>query len=168
MIAWLCLALLAAPKGEIASYEGLVRVTRGVKPVVSVKHEAGAVRLSGDLAGELQKLQSFTVSVAGRMDGDVLEVREYSILDIGGGNRPMVGKLVEASEGAFALRDGEGSAIPLSLSSASTRRLKDKAGAKLWVYGKMLASGEVRVRRFGILRSPQEQEQTQKEASVKD
>ncbi|MEM6733109.1 MAG: hypothetical protein AAF658_16245, partial [Myxococcota bacterium] len=62
--------------------------------------------------------------------------------------------LLKTEEGRFALRDGDGDAIPLSLRSGSKRRLSRMNGAKVWVFGKQSVSGEYQVRRYGVLKEP--------------
>lgn len=159
MIALVALAaLLAADAGsDVESLSGKLRVSGpAVKPTVSIRTAEGDHRLAGELTGELQRLATFRVTVAGRSDGTVFRVMEYAIDDIGGGARPVVGTLMKAEEGSFALRDGDGDAIPLNLRPMSKRRLSRKAGAKVWVYGKQLVSGEYEVKRFGILREPRD------------
>ncbi|MEL6544895.1 MAG: hypothetical protein AAFQ82_09725, partial [Myxococcota bacterium] len=111
-------------------------------------------RLAGELTDEIKRLATFQVSVTGRSDGSVFQVLDYAIDDIGGGAKPVVGMLLKTTEGNFALRDGDGDAIALSLRPMSKRRLSRKNGAKVWVFGKQLVSGEYKVQRYGVLREP--------------
>jgi len=150
-------ALAAAPQTE--SLIGKVRLTRGVlAPVVSLvvegaKKTEGPVRLAGSLLPELMRLQSAKLEVLGHREEKQFAVKSYRILDVGGGIKPVVGFLVQTAAG-MALRDGDGPPIELSLRAAAKRRLQNKAGAKLWVSGKQLASGAIKVLRYGLLVEP--------------
>jgi hypothetical protein len=149
----LVLAVLAAADGTTLA--GDVRLTRAVgAPLVSVVTQSGAVELRGDLAAEVGRLQSAKVEVVGTLDveGKRLTVSLYRILDVGG-TRPLVGTLIEVADG-LALKDGEGTPIPLSLQPRTLERLREAVGAKLWVAGKKLLSGQLQVQRYGILRDP--------------
>ncbi|OGQ90490.1 MAG: hypothetical protein A2289_25555 [Deltaproteobacteria bacterium RIFOXYA12_FULL_58_15] len=155
MTAWLlCAALLA--QGEPASVVGMVRLTKAVgAPLVSVVGEDDSAVLEGDLTAEIARLQSARVEVAGLRDGEKIVVKSYQIVDIKGA-KPRVGRLVKTA-GGFALREtvGEDSSdIPLSLDPRSKQKLHDKDGAKVWVHGKLLLSGELKVLRYGVLRDP--------------
>ncbi len=164
MIALLLAASVLAADGDVESLSGKVRVTgTGHRPTVSLKGDTVETRLAGELTAELQRLATFRVTVTGRPDGSVFRVMEYAIDDIGGGAKPVVGTLVKAEEGNYALRDGDGDAIPLSLRPMSKRRLSRKAGAKVWVFGKQLVSGEYAVKRYGVLREAKRLESTDSE-----
>ncbi len=151
----LALTIGAAPGEETVA--GTVRVTKGGglgdPRAVSLATPEGALRLHGALVVEVERLQSISVEVIGHRRDDGFEVKAYQILDVGGGARPLVGTLVELPSG-FGLRDGTGTDIPLSLPPRSRERLSDKAGAKLWVHGNRLLSGELKVLKYGILRDP--------------
>jgi hypothetical protein len=150
----LCAALVAVESDAAEAVTGKVRLTRAVGgPLVYVVAEGSSVRVEGDLKGEVARLQSAKIEILGRREGDLMHVSAYRILDVGGGIKPIVGLLVETASG-LGLRDGEGDAILLSLNPRGRRRLQGKAGAKLWVSGKMLPSGELKVLRYGILRDP--------------
>ncbi len=145
-------ALLAADPTTVA---GEVRLTKAVgAPLVSVVSASGAVELKGELAAEIGRLQSAKVEVIGTLDADGkrLNVSLYRILEVGGA-RPLVGFLVEIADG-LALKDGEGTPIPLSLQPKTFERLREVVGAKVWVAGKKLVSGELQVQRYGVLRDP--------------
>jgi hypothetical protein len=146
-------AAVVAQSGEGAS--GRVKVTRG--PVgqpawVSLATDSGTLRLTGHLTTELAKLASARIEVIGIRDRDDFVVKAYTILEVSG-VKPIVGYLLRTTHG-FALKDGDRAALPLSLPPRSRQRLSDKAGAKLWVYGKTLVSGELKVSKYGILRLP--------------
>ncbi|MCK5687915.1 hypothetical protein KAI87_01535, partial [Myxococcota bacterium] len=71
-----------------------------------------------------------------------------------GGRKPIVGWVVPAGDSMLALRDGDGEPILLNLSPRAIRHLKSRLGAKIWVAGKSLVSGQYKVQRYGILRDP--------------
>ncbi len=147
----LCVALVA--QGDVVT--GKVKTTRGAagKTVrVAVVTGDGPVRVSGDLSAELARLASARVEVRGVRDGDEIAVKSYTIVEVGG-VKPIVGTLVRTA-GGFALKDGDADDIPLSLNPRSRERLHDLGGAKLWVHGKTLISGELKVLKYGILRAP--------------
>jgi hypothetical protein len=149
----LCLALVT--QGDAPALTGKVKITRGAigkTARVSLVTDDGAVKVQGDLATELAKLASATVELRGVREEDAIAVKSYTILEVSG-VKPMVGYLVQTSSG-FALKDGDAEDIPLSLPPRSRKRLHDQAGAKLWVYGKTLLSGELKVLKYGILRPP--------------
>ncbi|MBI5509159.1 MAG: hypothetical protein HY903_10435 [Deltaproteobacteria bacterium] len=147
--------LFCAAAGDSATYQGEVRLTRAVgAPLVSVVWAQGSIELQGELALEVARLQSSKVEVVGVLDpdGKRLRLQTYSIIDVGG-SKPLVGFLVEAEAG-LALKDGSGSPIPLSLQPRTQQRLRTMVGAKLWVAGDKLVSGELKVQRYGVLRDP--------------
>jgi hypothetical protein len=150
----LCAAVLSVEGDPGEAITGKVRLTRAVGgPLVYIVAADVRVRVEGDLKGEVARLQSARVEVLGRREGDLMHVSAYRIVDVGGGVKPTVGLLVETASG-LALSDGEGAVIPLSLNPRGRRRLQGKAGAKLWVSGRMLPTGELKVQRYGILRDP--------------
>lgn len=165
MTAWLmCLALLAEVVPP-ASLLGEVRHVGAAQDTTLVLHverkdsgkdsgkdeRAENVRLTGELASEVDHLGGFKVEVVGHRDAESFVVESYRIVDIGDGARPLVGNLVEIA-GGLALSDGEAAPIPLSLAASSKVRLAPQVGAKIWVHGKKLLSGELQVARYGILR----------------
>lgn len=153
--ALLLAALLGAADTDIVEMTGKIRVTgQGEQPTVSLQTESDEVILAGTLTAELQSAVTFKVVVVGRMEGDAFQLKDYAIADIGGGAKPLIGTLVKSDEGAFALRDGDGDAMPLSLRASSKRRLSKMDGAKVWVHGKQLVSGAYAVKRYGVLRRP--------------
>ena len=148
----LCVALVA--QGDVPAFTGKVKITRGAigkTALVSLIADHGSVRVEGDLTPELAKLASATVEVRGMREGDTIAVKGYTIVEVSG-VKPMVGYLEQTASG-FALKDGEAAGVPLSLPPRSRKRLTDQAGAKLWVYGKPLVSGELKVLKYGILRA---------------
>ncbi len=149
----LAIALAAPGDGPKAAdtLTGKVRLTTGpAMAVVWLVSEAGEVKVEGELASEVARLQSAKLEIVGKREGDTFHVQAYRILDIGGG-APLVGELLITATG-YALRDGSGAELPLSLNPRGRERLYDQAGAKLWVVGTPLVSGELKVLRYGILR----------------
>lgn len=149
----LCVLVAAAPTDSEALI-GKVRLTRAVGgPKVTLVSGGTTVSVKGDLKSEIAKLQAAKVELIGRREGDTFVVHEYRILDIGGGIKPMVGILVPTAAG-LGLSDGDGEPIPLSLNPRGKLRLQKMPGAKIWISGKRLVSGELKVLRYGILREP--------------
>jgi len=147
----LCVALVA--QGDVV--DGKVKITRagiGKPALVSLMTDSGAVVVEGDLTKEIAKLASAKVQARGTRDGDKIVVKSYTIVEVSG-VKPIVGYLVQTVSG-FAIKDGDRKDIPLSLNPRSRKRLTDQAGAKLWVHGKTLVSGELKVLKYGILRLP--------------
>jgi len=144
----------AAPATEADSLTGKVRIAgSSFRQVVSLLVKGGeAVKLSGDL-DEIMRLQSIEIEVLGKKTDQGFDVASYRILDIGGGARPVVGRLVQIGDD-LALRDGDGSDIPLSLPPRAKARLLKKVGAKVWIHGKKLLTGQLKVLRYGVLRDP--------------
>ena len=134
---------------------GKVRVTTpAYHPRVFILAGNQIVEILGELKGEIARLQSIEIEVIGDMQpGKRMHVRTYRILDIGGGYAPIVGQLIRVGDG-FALRDGDGAPIRLSVGVRTHRRLSDHLGSKLWVFGHTLLSGELKVVRYGVLREP--------------
>lgn len=155
-ILMLCSALLGAD-GEMEELSGKVRVTgRGENPTVSLQYEGGEIALTGELTKQLRSTVTFVVRITGRRENNAFRVKNYVIADIGGGVKPVVGTLLKSEEGDFALRDGDGDAMPLSLRAASKRRLSKMHRALVWMHGEQLVSGEYAVKRYGILQRPPE------------
>ncbi|MEZ4271067.1 MAG: hypothetical protein R3C68_06435 [Myxococcota bacterium] len=111
------------------------------------------LELKGDMVVELAQLQSATVAVTGLAEGKTFVVKAYRIVDLGKGVVPWVGELTQQATGGLAIMDGQGEPIVLSLPPRSSRRLRQSVGAKLWVHGRKLLSGELKVLRYGILRA---------------
>ena len=111
-----------------------------------------SVRLLGDETTDLRKLQSAKVRVRGKRDGQKLQVEAYDLLSVYG-KTPIVGQITEIS-GKIALVDGDGPAILLNLAPRSYKRFLEAQGHRSWVTGKLLLSGEFKVSRYGILKSP--------------
>lgn len=114
-------------------------------------------RVRGDLKDEVAKCQSLKVEILGVVTDGAMDVTTYRIVDVGGGVKPFVGTLVRVGD-RLALRDSDsdGSAndTPLSLAPKVLRKLLDQSGAKVWVAGTKLVSGELKVSKYGILRKP--------------
>lgn len=147
----ICLAL-GGDSGAPESLVGNIRITgTSFKRVVSVVVDDQPTALAGDLISELERLASIKVEVIGYSRGGKLVVATYRILDIGGGAMPVVGTLVQTDTG-LALNDGDGKPIPLSMAARAKKRLQAQTGAKLWVHGESLVSGELKVQRYGVLR----------------
>lgn len=165
IVACLCLSVAEAaspvvPQGVV----GKVRVVgssvnRRVHLVVAgtAGHPASTLVLLGTTVPEIRRLHGFVVEVIGvpgQQTGNSAPsfvVQRYRIIDIGNGSRPLVGTLVHLG-GRFALRDGDRAPIPLSVSPRLVRRLNAAIGAKVWVYGKVLLSGEIKLARYGVLK----------------
>lgn len=150
----LSLVLTATP--EPFTMTGTVRVvgpaqSRGVH----VADDTRTVTVLGELTDEVAQLQSIKVEVVGVFDKekDGVDVREYRIIDVGGGAKPLVGVLQRTGD-RLALRDGDADAIPLSMPPKTLRKLLPMAGAKVWVAGSKLLSGELKVAKYGVLRKP--------------
>jgi hypothetical protein len=126
--------------------------SRGVQVVD--EHEK-VTNVVGPLSDEVAQLQSLKVEVVGAPKDNGLDVKEYRIIDVGGGVKPMVG-LLERSGERLMLRDGDADAIPLSLGPKTLQKLQGFIGAKVWVAGNKLISGELKVTKYGILRKPPE------------
>ncbi len=155
--ALLGLALLAASGPEAVT--GTVRVSRGgvgeSSHVALVSSDGTATTVAGDLAVEVANLQSARVEATGVRDGNKLVVKAYTILDLGGGARPQVVGVLVANDNAYAIADGDGTPIPLSLTPRMRQSLARHVGGKLWVIGKKLVSGELKLTRYGVLRENQ-------------
>ncbi len=163
-IAYASPAKAAASQGaHFDSLVGTVQVLNGVvgrrvRLQVSKNSKKQTFVLLGTAADELAHVHGMVVEIVGSMqkvqqDGRDFQVMRYRIIDIGTGARPLVGTLINVL-GDFALRDGEGTPIPLSVSPRTARRLSRLVGAKVWIYGKRLLSGEIKVSRYGVLRRP--------------
>ena len=147
------LLVLAAPVD--AELEGVITLSRapgGVMVVLKQDLDAPSVRLVGDKTADLRKLQSAKVRVRGKQDGKNLLVEGYDLLSVYG-KTPIVGQITEIS-GKIALVDGDGPAILLNLAPRSYKRFLEAQGHRSWVTGKLLLSGEFKVSRYGILKSP--------------
>jgi len=145
-LVWLLLA--ADPTGFI----GTVRVV-GSAPNRQVVLTANGkdTPITGALVDELSHLAGVRVELLGYREKRALRMEGYRILDVGNGVRPLVGILQELPGGGMALGGDSGEPVPLSLDAATRRHLGPKAGAKIWVSGKKLLSGELRVARWGLL-----------------
>lgn len=154
---------LAASAPVADSLTGKVRIAgTSFRRVVSLIVDGKAIKITGEASGskagsealaEIRRLQSITIEIIGKNFGDRFEVATYRILDIGGGAKPLVGMLAQAGDG-LVLRDGDGDGIPLNVPPRNKRRLLKKIGAKAWVHGKRLVTGELQVLQYGILRDP--------------
>ncbi len=135
----------------------LIGTVRVVGPAqdrgVQVEGEGKTMAVTGELAEEVAQLQSLKVEVVGFPAKDALDVREYRIIDVGGGMKPFVGMLERTGE-RLALRDGEADAIPLNIGARTLAKLLPMAGAKVWVAGTKLLTGELKVTKYGVLRKP--------------
>lgn len=149
----LLLSWLTVSAGPDA-FAGTVLVQgNALRPQVAVEHAEERVRCTGPMVPELQRLQSMRVEVVGHRTDDRFEVRHYRIIDIGGGRTPLVGYL-QQSESRFVLVDGDQDAVPLSASSRMLARLGRYLGAKVWIHGRTLVSGELKIMRYGLLKRP--------------
>lgn len=150
-------AIAMPSKQAIAqTHTGRIQVAGPAKiaggPKVWLRIEDGMrFELLGVLRSELERLQSAEVMAIGLAEEQRFWVQRYQILDVGGGAKPWVGTLVQ-EDATWALADGDGSPIPLTLRARTQARLAKHEGAKVWVYGRRLVSGSIRVSRYGILR----------------
>lgn len=162
--ALLALSALGAPSvptPEVDVLLGAVRVV-GTEPLVTVTvrtAEGREVTLRGELVEELRNLGSLKAEVLGRMEGGQLVVKEYRLIDVGGGVKPWVGELIRVGD-KLALRDGGAEPILLAMNQRAFQRLTPMVGGKVWIAGDKLVSGELKVSRYGILRKPKEVSQT--------
>ncbi len=150
------LVLASLLGAQTPAFVGEVRITKGaLAPVVGLKTDTEAFEVVGEFVGEIGKLQSAHLEVVGSLenDGKRIRVSHYRILEVNGAKQPVVGELIETGNG-LALRDGQGSPIPLSLAPRTLQNLRYQVGAKLWAAGNVLISGELKVSRYGILRDP--------------
>ena len=147
------LSFIGGSPANLETHEGTLEVVRAApRSQVRLKTSAGShLTVVGDFVGELKRIQSFRVKLQGTLTGQKLDVTDYTIMDIGGGRRPLTG-LVVAHNGHLALQEDAGPALLLNLSPRGKRRLNNNIGAKIWVSGKLLVSGEYKVSRYGILR----------------
>jgi hypothetical protein len=154
LIALFTTALLITAEPTIAA--GSIQVGRGVtEPVVWLiaKDNGNSLRLSGDAIQELRNLQSAKVELLGLTTDGGFVVQSYRIIEVAGGARPLaVGTLVHTGEAGLALGTDEGAPIPLNASSRLRAALSTIIGAKLWIVGDRLLSGEMKVTRYGVLR----------------
>ena len=151
LTAWVTLSVPSAVDVEVEGKVELVRLPGKIGVVVRVKDESKPFSLQGELAGDLQKLQSAQVRVRGKRDGRNIQVEGYDLLSVYG-KTPIVGQITEIS-GKIALVDGDGPAILLNLAPRSYKRFLEAQGRRSWVTGKLLLSGEFKVARYGILPS---------------
>jgi hypothetical protein len=148
---WELLLLLAATTPD--TLIGNIRVVKGAPTHLDVLliNDAKSILLQGDLAAELAHVASCKVEVVGVMSDAAFVVRDYRIIDVGDGARPLVGALLLTGSGRLALRDGEGGVISLSVPPQTQAKMHHDVGSKVWIYGNKLLSGELRVSRYGIL-----------------
>lgn len=155
------LALLVC--GGTDSLTGTVKVV-GPAQNRSVILRVGSVdvTLTGDLVDEVARLQAARLEVLGSRDAERFAVVSYRIMALGGRQeQPMLGYVVQLAMGIGFVGASEEHAepIPLSLSPRSKEKLQGQVGAKIWVYGKKLLSGELQVQGYGVLRpAPQKTE----------
>jgi len=130
---------------------GVVIVTPGPSPEITLGTAAGTQILSGELARELAHIAGASVEVVGRQAGDRIFVQTYRIVEVQGARRPYVGILRREQDG-FVLVDGSARGIDLSVEPAMQMALADRVGARIWLAGDKLLSGQIKVRRYGLLR----------------
>lgn len=108
--------------------------------------------LSGEKLEELRRLAGLQVEVQGsEEDAKHFSVSDYTIIDIGNGIKPLVGFLRRTDSG-LGIEMDDGAALPLSLGSKLKMQLSQKIGSKIWIHSKKLASGELRVVQYGVIR----------------
>lgn len=141
--------LAAAPD----TVEGTVRQVGSSPFVRTVVEGADTVTVTGDLESEISRLSGARVLVTGTLatgeyPGPKLRAAAYEILSVDG-REPAVGVLAEDGEGFYLERPG---AEPVRLRAVSSG-LADRIGARVWV----VTGEDGSVRRYGILRPPEEQ-----------
>jgi LysM repeat protein len=110
--------------------------------------------LQGNFLDELRRLKSKQVEVQGQADAKsgLLQVASYEIVDVGGGQRPIVGMLSEI-DGTFFVTDEDGTQWTLLL--PQTLPLTEWVGGKIWVVGTVTGQ-EIEVAGYGILKPPEQ------------
>lgn len=108
--------------------------------------------LQGNFLDELRHLGSFQVEVQGQADSKsgLLHVEDYEIIDVGDGQRPIVGQLSEANDAFFITEDDD---TQWTLLLPQTSQLAEWTGSKIWVVG-TISGQQIDVTRYGILKSP--------------
>ena len=156
VVCGLGLATTAASPEATQGVIGAVHVSgSSFQRQIRLEADGKRLALAGDIVAELGRLHSFKVEVLGVVEGDKLTATGYRILDIGGGSKPVVGVLTQEGTSLTLVANlEETGGIKLNLPPRSKRRLANKTGAKIWVFGKTLVSGEYKVLRYGILKEP--------------
>ena len=154
MIAALLFA--AALATEPGAVRGTVRVTRAHPDpaVLLVVDRDRAAQITGELTGELRRIGGATVEIVGLRDGDKLIAKAYRILDVGGGARPLAVGTVVVLDSGLGLQVDEGPPLSLRARPKQLEKLNAAVGAKIWVVGEKLLSGEIKAAYFGVLREP--------------
>ncbi|MBN1961900.1 MAG: hypothetical protein JW841_13220 [Deltaproteobacteria bacterium] len=139
---------------------GTIQVGRGLtKPSVRIKltEDGTSLRLSGEVVSELARLQSTKVELLGQREPKRFVVAGYRILSLPSGKRPLaVGVLVELKPvSLLGIQVDAGPPLPLNAHPKIRQQLVEMVGAKLWVLGSKLLSGEIQVTQFGVLRERQ-------------
>jgi hypothetical protein len=132
---------------------GIVQVKQVKGTAVAILTGAGRNDLTGELTAELAHLKDATVEVLGRQEGGRFVVQGYRILEVSGVRRPLTGTLLYGAHG-FVLVDGLAPGLDLSVEPEMQATLSDQIGAKVWVAGEKLVSGQIKIRQYGILRPP--------------
>lgn len=105
--------------------------------------------LGGAHLPALKQMQSATLRIRGHAEAMNITVDGFEILLVYG-KQPIVGTIVHIA-GKIALTDGDGSPILLNLAPRSYRRMLGAQGARAWVIGTLLLTGELKVERYAIL-----------------
>ncbi len=153
-------AAAPAPPATEAKREGRLLTVRGAMQAEPQLTDRKGERLllQGEWREELLRLDGHMVRVWGatgekKLMTPTLNVSRYEILSTGYGT-PLVGRLVASDSGALSLKPlGDGDAEKLGGSASMKRRLRKRAGCKIWVVGKKpKKKGAVRrVRTYGWL-----------------
>lgn len=141
-----------APLGEVQTIHGMVRIV-GSAPVnvqiVLQPESGGAVRLTGPLRGELERLAGVEVSVMGRLSpspdplvDQEMEATAYEIRSVNG-RGVVVGEVVQVTPEEATLRTADGAEIYLRGVPAEFQ-----PGQKVWVQG----PETLVVQSYGVLR----------------
>ena len=152
----LALALALTGTTTPDAWQGSIKVSRGMPaPVVSLKQESGEeVRLVGELASELRAIASAHVEVVGKKTTeDSVNVDAYRILKILGIEKPTVGFLIAEGEELGVVQVQGDAPVMLNMGARTKQRLKEYQGAKVWLAGIMLPSGQLKVTRYGVLKT---------------
>ncbi len=158
LVALVLAAAAPGPAAGTTAAVGTVQVARGVTEpsVYLIRKDTGAsLRLTGAPVRELRNLQSATVEVLGPQQDGLLVVQEYRIVALAGGARPVaIGFLVPVGETGLGVSTDDGPPLPLNAPPRIRAALQSLFGAKVWIVGEKLLSGEIRVGRYGILLQP--------------
>ena len=144
------------PPATEPAREGKVTVVRGMGEGEPQLTEATGKRwlLTGDLRAELLQTDGHTLKVWGS-EGEkklllpTIKVTRYELLDVGGGQRPLVGTLRQVRDQGLVLEQ-EARTLPITGSAPFLKRLGERVGCKIWIVGD-LEGGALNAYKFGWL-----------------